>query len=49
MCKFTYDELKDACDTCTTITEIARKFESNRSTIREYLIKYNLYDSFKNK
>lgn len=47
--KFTLDELKEQCNICETISQIARNLGTHRCTIREYLIKYNLYDEFMNK
>lgn len=39
-------DLKEQCEVCSNITELANKFNTSRATIRKYLVKYNLYDNF---
>jgi len=34
---------------CSTITDLARKLNSHRCTIREYLVRNGLYDEFTKK
>ena len=43
------EALKLQCKTCKTITELSKKFNTSRPTIRKYLIKYNLFDEFTSK
>lgn len=46
---WTKEQLKELCDTCSTINEIAEKLGSYRSTVRDYLKRFDLYEYFKNK
>lgn len=43
------EELKEMCSTCKSILEISEKLRRDRGTVRTYMKKYNLYDSFKAK
>ena len=41
------ESLKKQIEICTSIQQIADNLNSNRTTIRKYLKKYDLYDTFK--
>lgn len=43
------DDLKREIPSCNTIADLSRKLNSHRCTIREYLIRYGLYEDFKKK
>ena len=46
---FSKETLKQSCDECCTITEIAEKFNTSRPTIKKYLEQYDLLNKFKEK
>ena len=46
---YTEEDLKQLCIECSTITKIAEKLNTSRLTVRKYLEKFGLLDSFKNK
>lgn len=46
---FSLQDLQSAMQSCSTITELARKLNSHRCTVREHLVRNNLYDIFMNK
>ena len=46
---FSKENLKQLCIECSTITKIAEKLNTSRLTVRKYLEKFGLLDSFKNK
>lgn len=43
---FSVEDLKTEMQNCNTITELARKLDSHRCTVREYLVRNGLYDEF---
>lgn len=45
----TLENIKKHLDISSNITELAKIFNTSRTTIRNYLIKYDLYDEFKYK
>lgn len=47
--ELTFENLKECANQCNNITELAGMFNTSRTTIRNYLVKYNLYDEFKYK
>lgn len=46
-CLYTKDVLENMCNECYTITEMANKLNTSRTTIRKHLENFNLLDSFK--
>lgn len=46
-CDLSLNSLKEQINVCTSIQQIAENLGSNRTTIRNYLKKYGLYDDFK--
>lgn len=46
-CDLSIESLKKQIKICTSIQQIADNLNSNRTTIRKYLKKYDLYDTFK--
>lgn len=46
---YTEENLTKLCNECSTITEVAEKLNTSRPTVRKYLEKYGLLDSFKDK
>ena len=46
-CDLSIESLKKQIEVCTSIQQIADNLNSNRTTIRKYLKKYDLYDTFK--
>lgn len=46
---FSIEDLKTEMQNCNTITDLARKLNSHRCTIREYLVRNGLYDEFTKK
>lgn len=47
--KLNKDDLIEQCENFENITELANYFNTSRTSIRNYLIKYDLYDKFKSK
>lgn len=47
--KFSLEEFKKEMQNCSTITELARKLNSHRCTIREFLVRNGLYEEFAKK
>lgn len=46
-CDLSIESLKKQIEICTSIKQIVDNLNSNRTTIRKYLKKYDLYDTFK--
>lgn len=46
---YTEENLTKLCNECATITEIAEKLNTSRPTVRKYLEKFGLLDTFKDK
>lgn len=46
---YTEENLRQLSNECSTITELAEKLNTSRLTVRKYLEKFELLDSFKNK
>lgn len=47
VCNLSFESLKEQTKICKSIQQIANNLNSNKTTIRNYLKKYNLYDDFK--
>ena len=46
---FSEENLKQLCNECLTIAEVAEKLNTSRPTVRKYLEKFGLLDTFKSK
>ena len=46
-CDLSLESLKEQTKICTSIQQIADNLNSNKTTIRNYLKKYDLYEDFK--
>lgn len=46
---FSLEEFREEMQNCNTITELARRLNSHRCTVREYLVRNGLYDEFAKK